>query len=291
MSLRSKAVRVAEELVALVSDRAYLSFRFRRQFGRWPSLRNPRSFNEHLLHYKLGFRDRPLVARLTDKIAVKQHVANLIGVDHVIPTLWYGDRLPDRSDRNWPKPYVIKSAHGSNQNLFVRTAADEDWDSIERSVSGWLSEGYRNGRLHRETQYETIPRRILVEPMIGDAGLAVPADYKLWVFGGRVELLWKDEDRYAGQKRYTFDRDWKPLPFDFYHRRGPEDPPPPKNLAEMIKFAEILGRDFPFVSVDLYEVQGRIYFGEMTFSPAGGNGPFFPSDADYFVGQLWPSDS
>jgi hypothetical protein len=286
-ALRWWIIRVVDKIAGLISDRTYLSVRFRRQFGRWPSRRNPRSFNEHILGYKLSFRGDPRFAELTDKIAVKRHVAALIGAEHVIPTLWHGTELPPRLERNWPKPYVIKSAHGSDSNLFIRTAADEDWDKIEPIVGVWLSEGYRVGRNYRETQYERIPRGLLVEPMLGD-GRFVPPDYKFWVFGGRVELLWKDEGRYVDHKRYMFDRDWAPLPFDFYHRRGAIDPEPPEKLPEMIEIAETLGRDFEFAGVDLYEVDGRVYFGEMTFSPAAGRGPFFPPEADYTIGRLWP---
>jgi hypothetical protein len=281
------STRAAERIAGLVSDRAYLRLRFRRHFGRWPSLIKPRSFNEHLLDYKLSFRGDPRYAELTDKIAVKEHVAKLLGVEHVIPTLWHGGQLPPREQRDWPKPYVIKAAHSSDSNLFIRTAADEDWSEVEMIVGEWLSHGYVVGRNNRETQYEHIPRRLLVEPMLGD-GEQVPPDYKFWVFGGRVGLLWKDEGRYVDHKRYTFDRDWAPLPFDFYHRRGAVDPQPPRKLGEMIEFAEMLGRDFEFVDVDFYEVDGRVYFGEMTFSPAGGRGRFFPPEADYAVGQLWP---
>jgi hypothetical protein len=276
-----------EKIAARISDRAYLSLRFRQQFGRWPSLAKPRSFNEHLLQYKLGFRNDPRFAELTDKIAVKEHVAAAIGAGHVIPTLWHGAELPPRDERNWPKPYVIKAAHSSDSNLFIRTAADEDWGRIEATVGEWLSHGYVVGRNNRETQYERIPRRLLVEPMLGD-GRSVPPDYKFWVFGGRVELLWKDEGRYVDHKRYTFDRNWTPLPYDFYHRRGAIDPEPPGKLAEMIRFAETLGRGFEFVDVDFYEVDGHVYFGEMTFSPAGGRGRFFPPEADDIVGRFWP---
>ena len=280
-------IRVAEKIAAIISDRAYLGLRFRRHFGRWPSFTEPSSFNEHLLGYKLSFRGDPRFAELSDKIAVKAHVANTIGAEHVIPTLWHGTELPPREERNWPKPYVIKAAHSSDSNLFIRTAADEDWNQIEAIVGEWLSHGYVVGRNNREIQYEHIARRLLVEPMLGD-GQSVPPDFKFWVFAGRVELLWKDEGRYVDHKRYMFDRNWAPLPFDFYHRRGALDPERPEKLAEMIGFAETLGRDFEFVDVDFYEVDGRVYFGEMTFSPAGGRGRFFPPEADYTVGRFWP---
>jgi hypothetical protein len=283
------SIPLADKIAARISDRAYLRVRFRQQFGYWPSRRNPRSFNEHLLEYKLRFRDDPRFAELTDKIAAKEHVAALIGARHVVPTLWDGAGLPPRSERNWPKPYVIKAAHSSDSNLFIRTAAEEDWEGIEATVGEWLSHGYVVGLNNRETQYERIPRRLLVEPMLGGGG-AVPPDYKFWVFGGRVQLLWKDEGRYVDHKRYMFDRDWAPLPFDFYHRRGAVDPDPPERLAEMIAFAETLGRGFEFVDVDFYEIDGHVYFGEMTFSPAGGRGRFFPPEADFAVGQFWPKD-
>lgn len=288
MSVKQHLLNAAQRAAGRVSDRAYLSIRFRRKFGRWPALRHPRSFNEHLLDYKLSTKGDPRLPRLSDKAAVKDYVAATVGPEYVIPTIWHGPELPPRDQRNWPKPYVVKSTHGSKQIIFVRTEEDEDWDRIEAVTRKWLSTGYATGRKHREWHYDQVPRQLIVEELIGD-GKTVPPDYKIFVFDGRVGLMWKDEGRYVDHKRYTFDRDWNPQPFDFYHRRGAVDPARPATLPEMIRVSEALGKGFEFVSIDLYDVNGRIYFGEMTFFPAAGNGRFFPPEGDYALGRLWPS--
>lgn len=286
MGVNWRLLKAVENLLAATSDSAYLRFRYWRRFGRWPQWRNPRSFNEHLLKYKITSIGDPRLPRLADKILAKHFVAELVGENPVIPTLWHGTELPAVEERTWPKPYVIKSSHGCGQNIFVTDESPADWAWIEEETRKWVAADYARGRRDREWHYGQIEPRLLVEPMLRD-GDSPPPDYKLCVFGGRVGLIWKDEARHAEHRRYLFDRDWNPLPFDFNHRRGPSEPEPPATLPEMVEMAERLGAGFEFVRVDLYELHGRIYFGEFTFFPAGGIGRFNPPQADYTVGRLW----
>jgi hypothetical protein len=277
---------IAERIAGRLSDRVYLSLRFRRKFGAWPSIGVPRRFNEHLLRYKLTSRGDRRLPHLANKILVKEHVAGLIGPEHVIPTLWHGPALPPRSERNWPKPYVLKSSHGCDHTIMVSSPDDERWDEIDERVGAWLSTDYGIGRQNREWHYAHIDRGLLVEPMIGD-GVSPPPDYKFFVFGGRVELVWRDDDRTTDHRRVIYDRNWIPQPFDFNKPRGEAGVDPPDNLPAMIELAERLAQDLEFVRVDFYDVDGRVYFGELTFFPAAGNGQFRPPEADLQVGRLW----
>jgi hypothetical protein len=287
MHWKGRLLHQTERLAGAVSDRAYLGLRFRRRFGRWPAMRHPESFNEHILNYKLSTKGDPRLPRLADKISVKEHVAAVIGSEHVVPTLWHGVKLPPRKQRNWPKPYVIKPSHTCGCIAFVRSDADEDWRQIEGTASEWLSDTYALGLRDREWHYSEIRPRLLVEPMLGD-GRAVPPDYKFYVFGGHVEFITVDEGRYQNHRRYTFDREWRAMPFEAGERRGSVDPERPRTLPEMIAIAETLGRDFEFVRVDLYEVSGRPVVGEMTFFPGGGTVRWEPASGDYILGSFWP---
>lgn len=288
MALKQRLLNVAERAAAHMSDRAYLGIRFRRRLGHWPALGKPRSFNEHLLNYKLSTKGDPRLPMMSDKAAVKEHVAATVGPEYVIPTIWQGIKLPPRGQRNWPKPYVLKSTHGCKHNIFVRTEKDEDWDHIEATTRNWLSAAYGVGMRNREWHYDHIPRQLIVEKLIGTGG-DVPPDYKLLVFGGEVKLIWVDETRYTDHRRYIFDRDWNEQSFEFNHRRGSAPTPRPDTLPDMIRVAEALGHGFEFVRVDLYDVEGKLYFGELTFFPVAGNGWFDPPESDYLVGEFWPS--
>jgi hypothetical protein len=288
-SLQMSPLSVALDLLAIpMVDRVRLSLRFRRRFGYWPGLREQQSFNEHMLRYKLSSRGDERLPRLADKLAAKEHIAALVGPEHVVPTYWQGREFPAREERTWPRPYVIKSTHACRQLILVRDEKEEDWDRIEPVAAQWISEAYAAGRWHREWHYAQIHPRLLVEAMLGD-GVQPPPDYKFFVFGGRAELVEVDEGRYVDHRRSFFDRNWKLMPFGLKYPRPAVPPPRPSKLAEMIRIAETLGRDFEFVRVDLYEVDGRVYCGELTFFPIAGMGRFDPPEADFLVGGFWPS--
>lgn len=286
MKRQSRWWTAAERLAGKVSDRLYLSIRYYRRFGRWPALKPPAAFSEHLLAFKLASRGDARLPVMSDKVAVKAWVAERLGERYVIPTLWSGATLPPREDRIWPMPYVMKSAHGSAQTIFVRDEADQRWDEIEARCAGWLDvdEGY--GRQDREWHYAAIRPQIIVEPLIGEDGVP-PPDFKFFTFAGQVGMIEVDICRFSTHRRYLFDRNWEPMPFHFKVLPGPDPLPRPANLDRMIELAERAAAGLDFVRVDFYDTRGGIFFGEATFFPAGGNGRFIPPEADFVVGKIW----
>jgi hypothetical protein len=252
-------------------------------FGRTPSLLFPKTFNEKVRRAKLFNRDRRLPLRV-DKIAVKQFVEQKLGQEWVTQTLWYGDALPPLPERNWSLPYVLKASHGSRMNLFIRTEADIDWPHAERLCTKWLNETW--GDWGGEWVYSKIRPRLLVEPFFGTSG-ALPVDYKLWTFSSHVKFIQVDTDREHAHKRTMFDLDWNRLPFTTDYEKDPRDIPQPASLRQMIAAAKILSEGMPFVRIDLYDIDGKPRFGEMTFYPDSGTAPFMPAEFDRKVGDLW----
>lgn len=248
--------------------------------GYLPNSRGPRRFNELIHERKLHDRS-PLLPVLTDKIKVKAYVTERLGPDWVIPTFWSGTDLPSRIQ--WPLPFVVKSNHGSQQCRFVRSA-DVDWDAIRKKAAFWLRRPYAN--LLGEWAYSQIERSMLIEPFVG-CPTALPVDYKFFVFGGRVEFIQVDTDREHRHKRTMFDRDWQRLPLRLGYPVDPRPIDPPASLSRMIAAAETLGRDFDFVRVDLYDVDGTPLFGEMSFYPNSGLDRFSPTHFDDHFGKLW----
>jgi hypothetical protein len=283
---KDRAFKAAEWLLLRTSHRGYLALRYRRHFGRWPNLRKPRRFTEHLLLYKLLTRGDPRLPQLADKVLAKDHVAQLVGAQYLVPTLWHGTELPPRADRTWRPPFVIKSTHASMQYLFVRAGEVPDWRLIEATTRQWLSAPYEFGERQLEWHYRHIRPRLIVEPMLGD-GRTLPVDYKLGVFHGRVKVIQVDEGRGGEQTRWLMSRGWELLPFSIRYPRGATKPPPPVGLDEMIRIAERLGSEFEYVRVDLYNIAGQIYFGEMTFFPGAGLTYFDPPEGDYTMGEFW----
>jgi hypothetical protein len=179
---------------------------------------------------------------------------------------------------------VVKANHGSTWNLFVRSEAELDWPAIERSCAGWLAR--RFGISAGEWHYAAIRPQILVEPFIGALD-RLPTDYKLWVFHGRVAFVQIDTDRDTEHKRAFYDLDWRRMPFALQYPLEPREMKRPASLSEMVRAAEILAEDLPFVRVDFYEVDGRPLFGEMTFFPGSGWDRFSPPEWDAKIGALW----
>ncbi len=259
--------------------------RYRRLFGHRMHLLLPRTHSEWIHHYKFLRRDAWLPG-LTDKVAAKEFIAARVGEQYVIPTYWHGRRLPSRRvRRRWPRPYFIKAAHGCHQDIEVPATGKVRWPRIEREVARWLRSTY--GGHGGEWQYAHIPRRVIVEQRVGEPGV-LPDDYKFWVFWGRVHYVHWFTDRglpsYGGR---IVDRDWNE-PFRSVSQRTHERyPPRPESLDEMIWLAETLGEGFRFVRVDLYEIAGRPYVGELTFTPSAGFHTLEPDEVDFHLGSLW----
>lgn len=243
---------------------------------RLPDISRPTRFTELVQHRKLFDRD-PRMPLFSDKVRAKQLVADLIGAQWITPTLWHGQTLPVLPE--WPVPFVVKSAHGCNQNAYVRDGS-EDWDAIRRRSVGWLSRTY--GTWLDEWLYTQIPRSVLVEPFIGHGG-QLPLDYKLYVFSGRVAFVQVHLDRATRHRWILFDRNWRRVSAVSHD----DDPSPPTSLDRMIEAAETLGRSFDFVRVDLYEIDAEPRFGEMTFYPGSGLDRFDPPSLDTVVGAHW----
>ena len=259
--------------------------RYRRLFGRRMHLLLPRTHSEWIHHYKFLRRDSWL-PELTDKIGAKRFIAERVGEEFVIPTYWQGRRLPSmRKRRRWPRPYFIKAAHGCHQDLEVPADGRVPWRKVERQTERWLRSTY--GRPGGEWQYARIRPRLIVEQRIGEPGV-LPDDFKFWVYHGRVHYMHWFTDRglptYGGR---IVDRDWNE-PFRSMSQRTHERyPPRPESLDLMMWIAETLGEGFRFVRVDLYEVDGHPYVGELTFTPSAGFHTLDPDQVDFDLGKLW----
>jgi hypothetical protein len=227
--------------------------------------------------------------KLMDKISVKKFIASRLGDNWLTPTIFAGSTLPPLAQRRWTPPFVIKAAHGSSWNIFVRRDADLDWRLIEKTCETWLSNVF--GSSNHEWAYGRVPRGILVEPFLGPSNLTdlqLPIDFKFFVFAGRVHYIQVDTDRATQHKRTFFDREWRRQPFRCGHTVDARTIPKPSCLNEMIAAAEYLGKGFSFVRVDLYEINGEPKFGELTFFPDSGLLPFVPDRYDFILGELWP---
>lgn len=240
---------------------------------RLPDLDDPQSFTELVQLRKLYDRDARMPA-MADKVAVKALVAERLGRAWVVPTLWAGERLPDRS--RWSRPIVVKSRHGCNQNAFVQGGAD--WPAVRARTARWLRSSY--GGWLDEWLYAHIPRGVLIEPFVG-VGHRLPIDYKFYVFGGRASHVQAHLDRGIAHRWVMHDREWTPV------TNSAPRIARPSALRDMIAAAEEMARGFDFARVDLYQPAAQPLFGEISFYPGSGLDRFDPPGLDAELGALW----
>jgi hypothetical protein len=279
--MNKTAKRIYHYVRSVLPPELNLSLFYLRSHGRWPDLRNPKTFNEKIQYRKLHDRN-PLLPILSDKILAKDYVRKKLGDAWVTPTLWSGKKLPPRSERNWKAPFVIKANHGCKWNIFVHEPTS-DWDSIELRCDTWINA--RQDPLLLEWAYSEIDPHILVEPfhrLPGD----VSYEYKFYVYSGRVEYIHAIIKRSKTDYLRFYDRNWIAQNIAYGLPVEKEEVPKPPHFSELLGGAEELGAGFPFVRVDLYD-EDRPLFGEMTFYPCSGSIGFSPRSWDFKFGELW----
>jgi hypothetical protein len=262
----------------------FLLRRYAKIHGKPLNLTNPQTFTEKLFWRMVMWNrgDMPTRFRqLADKYAVRAHVANAVGEEYLVKLLWHGNDPRAIPFDRLPAKYVIKPSHAAGQVIVVNGQVDRD--DILRRVSGWLaSDYYWHGR---EAQYYGIPPRILIEEYLTDEDGSPPFDYKVYCFNGTPEQILVRN--HTHDICPFFDTTWNLL--DFTDEVGAVRPlvPKPGNLDEMLALAAKLSIGFGYVRVDFYNVKGRVYFGELTFTPAGGIIKYDPEFWDLKLGEKW----
>ena len=258
------------KLAPILPDKFFLSCMVRVKCGYWPNWKNPQTFNEKLQWLKL-YNRRPEYTMMVDKYAVKDYVAKIIGED----IDW--ESLPDR--------FVLKTTHGGGNTGVVickdKTSFDKE-KAIEKLNMSLKQDIYRT---LREWPYKNVPRRILAEQLIEGDNNDLP-DYKFFCFNGEVKALFIGTERGSGDVKFDyFDADFNHLDLVQFHPMSGKQLERPICFEEMKHVASALSQGIPHVRVDLYNVNNKIYFGELTFFHHGGVTPFHPKTWDEIFGS------
>jgi len=260
---------------------------YRAKFGVYPDVMRPKKFNEKIQARKL-FDRRPILVTMADKCAVREHVADRVG-RHILPVWYHVTEDPaDLPFATLPPRYVVKATHGSGWVHLVKDRATVDPAAIVEMCQGWLALNFYDQSV--EWAYRAVPRRIAVEEFLDNGAGEAAEDYKFFTFNGRVEFLQVDMSRFAGHKKNFFDRYWKPIALRQEAENSPEEIPKPRNFAALIECAEALAKGIDFVRVDLYSIQDKVRFGELTATPGNGFFRFDPPEYDEIFGKLWRMD-
>ena len=272
-------------ILDLISDKAYLKLLYRVFMQKKLNLVNPVTFNEKLQWLKLNDHN-PLYTTLVDKYAVKDWVSKTYSPDIVIPTLGIWDRVSDIEWDKLPEQFVLKTTH-SGDSLGVVICKDKthfDKTAAIKNLQKSLEKDYY--KAGREWPYKNVRRRIIAEKFMEDEKFHELRDYKFFCFDGQVKALFIATGRQTGNLTFDyFDDQFRKLPFKQSHPTSTEDFEVPENFEEMKRIASKLSKGLPHVRVDLYDVNGKIYFGEMTFYHYGGCVKFDPECWDKTFGD------
>ncbi len=272
-------------LSRLVPDRAYLQMKYKASFGKKMNLDNPRTYNEKLNWMKLYDRNPKYIA-LVDKYEVKSIVADIIGEEYIIPTLGVWDKFEDIDFNTLPNQFVLKCTHDSGGLVICKDKSKLNFDKAREKITKSLQTNFFwQGR---EWPYKNVKPQIIAEQYMEDEETAELRDYKFFCFDGVAKALFIATERQKEGEEVKFDffdMDFNHLDFRQGHPNATQPIKKPITFDKMRELAEKLSIGFPQIRVDFYEVNGKVYFGELTFFHHNGLVPFDPEEWDNIFGS------
>ncbi|MDE6019492.1 MAG: glycosyl transferase [Ruminococcus sp.] len=267
------------------SDALYLKILYYCVFRKKLNLKHPQTYNEKLQWLKLNNR-KPIYTKMVDKIEAKKYVAQIIGEEYIIPTIAEYDSVDQIEWDKLPEQFVLKCTHDSGGIVICSNKAILNISKAKAKLEAGLKRNYypRN----REWPYRDCKRRIICEKyMVDESGYELK-DYKFFCFDGEVKALFIASDRNNANEETKFDffdEDFNHLPLTNGHPNSHKSIKRPQGFEKMKELASILSKGFPHLRVDFYDINGKIYFGELTFFHWSGMMPFEPEEWDYKFGS------
>lgn len=268
-----------------LSDKKYLKLLYRLHMNEKLNLDQPQTFNEKLQWLKLYDR-KPEYTKMVDKYKVREYIKEKIGEKYLIPLLGVWDSFEDIDFSNLPNQFVLKCTHDSGGLVICKNKNKFDIEKAKKKINKCLKRNFYY--VGREWPYKNVNPKIIAEQYMEDIKEKDIKDYKLFCFNGRVETILVCSNRKGTYKNTDFyNKEWNKMPFTRKtHENNIKGNKKPLNLEKMIEISEILSKEIPFVRVDLYEINGKVYFGELTFFPSSGFEGFSPEEWDGKLGHL-----
>ena len=267
------------------SDEKFIKRQYYKVFKKELDLDDPKTFNEKIQWLKLNDR-KDIYTKMVDKYEVKNHVSKIIGEEYVIPTLGVWDKFDDIDFDKLPNQFVLKCTHDSGGLVICKDKKNFNYKKAKFKFNLIMKRNfyYRS----REWPYKNVKPRIIAEPYLVDETFNELRDYKFFVFSGKVEIMFIASNRQGEGDTYFdfYDRNFNHLHIINGHPMSPSKIEPPKNYKKMIELAEKLSDNLPQIRVDFYEINGKVYFGELTFYHWSGLVKFEPEEWDLKLGKL-----
>lgn len=290
MNIKMLYAKVLSTISVVAGVDAAKKFDAQLRFHKKLNLKNPTTLSDKVTYIELH-EQSPLAPGCTDKYAVRDYVEKKGLGDTLVPLVggpWNSAEEVDFA--TLPDSFAIKATHGCKMNYLVSSKAAMDVEKCRREMNRWVATTY--GGYSMELHYLTIPHRIYAEKYLENANQLI--DYKIHCLNGKPEFILVCSDRKANGDAAMqvtldlFDLNWKHIPElipSGAEVAGDGSMPRPQKLDEMIEIARRLSEDFKFVRVDLYELDGKVYFGELTFSPGNCVLPYFTHKFDLEMGK------
>lgn len=272
-----------------IEDKTYLRLLFRYFQGYSLNLENPQTFCEKLQILKLRSKNHPEFTQMVDKVDAKKFVASIVGEEYIIPTLGIWNKFDEIDFSKLKGDYILKCAHDSSKGVVIRDGQLFDKTALKKRMEHFQHCDYFLKK--REYPYKNVPHRILAERFLVNGTDAELRDYKFFCFGGRAEYCQVIADRSSKETIDFYDRNWNHQPFFGLNpiaQNAPIAQSAPNNYHKMCEIADRIATaiNWPFVRIDLYNVNGNIYFGEITFFPMSGFGRFTPNEWNLKFGEM-----
>ena len=270
---------------AKVPDEEFLKRMYKIKIGKELNLNSPEAYTEKLQWLKL-YDHKPIYTKMVDKYAVKDYVAEKIGEEYVIPLLGVWDKADDIDFNALPEKFVLKTTHDSGGIVVCKDKSKLDIKETKRKLEYFRKRNYFAH--NREWPYKNVPHKIIAEKYMEDSTYKELRDYKFFTFGGEPKVLYIAQGRGTNNETVAdfFDMDFNHLPFTIDHNMASVPPNKPLNFELMKDLARKLSKGTAQLRVDFYEVDGKVYFGEMTFFHCSGMEAFHPEEWDYTFGSF-----
>ena len=278
-------ISVDYEQTNILPDKMFIERKFEKKMGYKLDLKNPKTFNEKLQWLKLYDR-KPEYTKMVDKYEAKKYVASIIGEEYIIPTLGVWNSFDEINFDELPDQFVLKCTHDSGGLVICRDKTSFDKEAARQKINNSLKYNYYKHA--REWPYKNVKPRIIAEKYMEDQQSKDLKDYKIFTFNGVAKALFIATERQTEgteTKFDFFDTEFKHLPFTNGHPNAEICPKKPERFNEMLELAEKLSKKIPQLRVDFYEVNGKAYFGELTFYHWSGFKPFDPLEWDEKFGS------
>lgn len=265
----------------IFSDKTWISLYYRGITGKKMNWNNPKTFNEKLQWLKINDR-KPIYSRMVDKYGVRKLITEKLGKEYLFPCYGVWKRFDDINFDKLPNEFVLKCTHDSHSVIICKDKNRIDLKKVKTKLEKALKRNfYYEGR---QWPYKNVPPRIIAEKLMMDESGSDLKDYKVFCFNGEPKVIQVDTERMSNHHRNFYDVNWNYI--NMYidvPNTTSSSVPKPSSLDTMLKNAKILSEGMKFLRVDFYSINGKVYFGELTFYHSGGFGRF--SEEKY--NELW----